>query len=1058
MNQSNIIVKMHRRADGGAELRRMQFAPRALTFKSLQDRVGQVWATMLNKSVHIHYHDDEGGAITVASDSDLREACTVTMTDARKSLRLELTMVQAPRFASDGGNKAVAAGVTVESAGGLLGPANGPRPGSEQPLVCGSDGRARGATNRLLALLAKPVDTVTNAPKARDIVVAMTGEHRGMQGQLLNFTSADEKAGIVQFVGSGEIKVVDAAALSKLDERPNSPLAITPPSTYALSIGASGTLELGLTLCMTSLDGRSAAVGGIVGEAREYTKLAVGHLILSVAGKATSALGFAQTVELIHSARRPVVIELAAVDARAPEPVLQDLPAFIGMLGTDCPERQLAATTGLRKLLAAANQPPVQSVIDTGVVPRLVELLQSGDDLLQFEVAWVLTNIASSTSDHTMSVVQAGAVPVLCGLLRTSPSMHVVDQAAWSLGNIAGDSSERRDAVLHAGGVASIVHAIQKSSQGEAFPGSGPFFDLGRVDGKPRTKEYYHSEWHPMLLRAFGKKQADLDAFPASDSGELAPMHRRQLSLLSEVSAGHKLRRGGDKLHLLGSKAPSLLPNLVWALSNLLRGKPLAPLELALPAVPMLAVLLSSSSDAVVTDACWCLSYVCDGPDERIQAMLDAAGVCAPLIGLMKRDSDSVVTAALRAVGNIASGNATQTQALINCGALPCLLSLLASSNQMVRKETCWTIANITAGTTAQIEAVMDAGIMPAIYRLARHPEEANGDPSPAVRKEAAWVIANATDGTAKQQRGAVDLGCVQALCNLLGDPDVNADAKVVTALLSAVVNLVALDKHEQQIPSIATLLGNYGGWDRVTLISKEHEDSDIRQLATSLVTGTCRGGYCDHSPAAERGTTVRHDGIACKGCESRAIQGTRFMSAVVPNFDLCARCEANGAGLFEATHAPFLKINRPCQVPARLNITLAGEGEGTGLTACKMAKPEDAPVSSVLASDQDAAIAAELSATAVPASAHDFTPEQLQRSLAAQQAAVFGQPGRVCLDDRNPLRLRQAVFGAPASGRWQAQQQELLAMGIDFPVVGLAELLDVCDGNVSDVVSLVFG
>ena len=39
----------------------------------------------------------------------------------------------------------------------------------------------------------------------------------------------------------------------------------------------------------------------------------------------------------------------------------------------------------------------------------------------------------------------------------------------------------------------------------------------------------------------------------------------------------------------------------------------------------------------------------------------------------------SVVSAALRAVGNIVTGDDIQTQVILNCSVLPCLLSLLGA-------------------------------------------------------------------------------------------------------------------------------------------------------------------------------------------------------------------------------------------------------------------------------------------------------------------------------------------------------------------------------------------
>ena len=85
----------------------------------------------------------------------------------------------------------------------------------------------------------------------------------------------------------------------------------------------------------------------------------------------------------------------------------------------------------IRKLLSITKSTPIDEVINTGVVPRLIQFLDGRDikddtdststrdhvQRLQHEAVWALSNIASGTNEHVSHLMNHGAAPKLVKLI-----------------------------------------------------------------------------------------------------------------------------------------------------------------------------------------------------------------------------------------------------------------------------------------------------------------------------------------------------------------------------------------------------------------------------------------------------------------------------------------------------------------------------------------------------------------------------------------------------------------------------------------------------------------
>ncbi|CDR43103.1 CYFA0S11e00254g1_1 [Cyberlindnera fabianii] len=326
----------------------------------------------------------------------------------------------------------------------------------------------------------------------------------------------------------------------------------------------------------------------------------------------------------------------------------QELPRMMEQIQSNDLESQLAATVKFRQILSRERNPPIDLVIQSGVVPILVSFMNDHPEMLQLEAAWALTNIASGTSEQTKFVVEAGAVPSFVNLLYSN-SLEVKEQAIWALGNVAGDSSNYRDFVLSCNAMAPVLNLFETAKMSLVRTATWTLSNLCR--GKnPQPDWAVVSEALPTLAK------------------------------------------------LIYSVDTETLIDACWAISYLSDG-PADAIQAVIEArIPKrLVELLGHESTLVQTPALRAVGNIVTGNDLQTQVVINA-NVLPSLLPLLSSPKESIRKEASWTISNITAGNPEQIQAVIDANLIPPLIRLLESADYKTKKEACWAISNASSG------------------------------------------------------------------------------------------------------------------------------------------------------------------------------------------------------------------------------------------------------------------------------------------------------------------------------------------------------------------------
>uniref|UniRef100_A0AC35FVN6 Importin subunit alpha n=1 Tax=Panagrolaimus sp. PS1159 TaxID=55785 RepID=A0AC35FVN6_9BILA len=334
---------------------------------------------------------------------------------------------------------------------------------------------------------------------------------------------------------------------------------------------------------------------------------------------------------------------------------------------------KLYGTKQIRKLVSSSenNSSIFNEILSHEILKALADCLSLPNEELQFETAWILTNISAGSLEQTKALFDLFIHLTLLKLFKTECNANIANQTLCAIGNIMAENDGFCYDCIYAGITEPLIKQMKK------FLDNVPFM---------RTVSWVIGQMSHLKDTIFFKETA-WDLFPAL--GELARNEDSEVCI-----------------------------NAVWGLGYLTEGDIDLLMNFNKNVIKTVAPYLISSNLELQIATLHFFANCASGNDEITQKIVNC-GVIKNLNEFLNHKNVEVVRETVWMLSNILAGTEKQIKAVFDAGLMPKIIELLESSDKNVAEKALWAVTNVPlCGTPEQINLLLNLNVIPSLCYL----------------------------------------------------------------------------------------------------------------------------------------------------------------------------------------------------------------------------------------------------------------------------------------------------------------------------------------------------